>query len=109
MLELALIVGPLLLFFILQVTLNKEGLLAFVVLVLLAFTLSQSSNPLGEGLLFLVGLILGLIVEVGLGLILRTQHWSKASFFGVPYWLPLIWGYGFILIHQLGDLILQMS
>ena len=107
MFNIILIILPLFLFFVVQVGINKEVPLALTVVAIAVFALYQSNNILGEVSLFVIGLLFGLIIEVGLGLVLRTQHWDKASLFGVPYWLPLIWGYGFVIIHRLGDLILQ--
>lgn len=108
MLEIFLIVSPLFLFFIIQVTVNKEIPLTIAALVITIFALYQSQNVIGEAVLFISGLIIGLIIEVGLGFVLRTQHFEHASFFGVPYWLPFMWGYGFIVIHRFGDVLLQL-
>jgi hypothetical protein len=55
--------------------------------------------------MFITGLIFGLFIELFLGLIIRTQFWENASFFGIPYWLPIVWGYGFIVIYKIGDFI----
>jgi hypothetical protein len=105
--ELALIAFPFVVFFIVQISIKKhEVLLAFVTLGMIVYSFLLSYRP-GEFALLLFGLILGLFIEVGLGLIIRTQHWKYASFFGVPYWLPLMWGYGFVVIHRLGELILS--
>ncbi len=42
-----------------------------------------------------IGFLYGIVVEVILGYIGRTQHWKDTSFFGVPPWLPLAWAAGF--------------
>ncbi len=105
-LSIILIILPFLIFFIVQVAVNREIPLAMIVLAFIGFALYQSTNILGESLLLMIGLLLGIIIEVGLGLVLRTQHWENASFLGVPYWLPLIWGYGFVTIHRLGEIVL---
>ena len=42
-----------------------------------------------------IGFLYGIVVEVILGYIGRTQHWKNTSFFGVPPWLPLAWAAAF--------------
>lgn len=59
-----------------------------------------------EFVLFLVGIALGLAIEIGLSSISRQQYWKNASFFDVPLWLPVMWGYGFVVIRRVGDLII---
>lgn len=60
----------------------------------------------GEVYLYLIGVVMGLTIEVGLGLINRSQHWDNASLFGVPYWLPVIWGYGFVAMRRIGNAVI---
>ena len=52
--------------------------------------------------LFIVGCIFGLVIEIGLRYFGYQQVWANSSLFGVPYWLPLIWGFGFVIITRLG-------
>lgn len=106
MTELLLIVLPLILFFVAQVTIKKEIPVTCVAIILSTFVIWQTGEV---GLvLFFVGLMVGLIIEVLLGLVLRTQHWKNASLFGVPYWLPIAWGYGFVVIHQIGEVVSRL-
>ena len=63
----------------------------------------------GELMLYFFGLFMGIVVEVGLGQIARTQHWEFASFFGIPYWLPLLWGHAFVLIRRVGNGIVSLA
>ena len=109
MFEIGALIFPLILFFVVQVVVNKEVPLTLAVFAMTAVALYLSINPLGEFVLFILGLAAGLIVEVGLGFVVRTQHWDNASFFGVPYWLAPMWGYGFITIHRFGDLVLSWT
>jgi len=66
-------------------------------------------DRVGERYLFLVGVITGAFIEVGFRFIGFQQVWTDASFFGVPYWLPLAWGIGFVLITRLGVWIRGLS
>ena len=93
-------------FFIFQVFIKTE--LPITGLALVFSTLLLWRREKGEGALYVFGMFMGLIIEVGLGQIARTQHWEYASLFGVPYWLPLIWGYGFVVMRRIGNLIVDI-
>lgn len=88
-------------FFIAQVLVQHEIPLTLLALLYVAVLL-HFREP-GEGWLFAIGLGAGLVIEVGLGMVSRSQHWENASLLGVPYWLPLIWGYGFVVMRRIGN------
>jgi hypothetical protein len=60
----------------------------------------------GEWLLFSLGAALGLVLEVGGDAFYKRQTWSEGSLFGIPAWLPLFWGLGFVFIRRFGNLLL---
>lgn len=91
------------LFFIFQITVKNEIFLTSLS-ILFSVLLLLKRVP-GELTLFGVGFAMGLVIEVGLGLVSRSQHWENASLFGVPYWLPVIWGYGFVVMRRIGNII----
>lgn len=90
-------------FFVVQVFVLLE--LPLTILAALLCTLLLMRRQAGEAQLFAFGVLMALIIELGLGLVARSQHWSHASLFGIPYWLPLIWGYGFVVMRRVGNLI----
>lgn len=92
-------------FFVAQVLILNE--LPVTILAILFTGVLMLRTERGEWHLFFVGLSLGLIIEVGLGLVGRTQFWAHASFFGVPYWLPIMWGYGLVIMRRIGNAIVQ--
>ncbi len=94
-------------FFVLEVSYQNEIFLTGI-MVLVSVALLPSYEK-GEVYLYLAGLLGGVFIEVGLGQINRLQHWENASFFGVPYWLPLVWGFGFVLIRRIGNLIIDLA
>jgi hypothetical protein len=94
-------------FFIAQVFILVE--LPLTILSIAFSLLLLTKREKGEVMLYFVGFATGLIIEVGLGLIARTQYWEYASFFGVPYWLPFIWGYGFVIMRRVGNSIVAFS
>jgi hypothetical protein len=88
------------LFFVIQVffTPTEYQLTALlVVLEIFVFFLFYRKR---EWIVYVSGLGLGLFIEVVLGLVARQQHWEGASLLGVPLWLPLAWGIGFIAIGR---------
>jgi len=60
----------------------------------------------GEVYLFLLGLFFGLILEL-IGNFYLGQKWAEASFFTVPIWLPIFWGYGFVIIRRIGEIFVE--
>lgn len=95
-------------FFIIQSKkmMSEVMLTIFVVLVaIITFIIFYHPN---EWLLFLVGLLFGITIEIGMRYFGYQQAWTDASFFGVPYWLPLMWGFGFVIITRLGTHILKI-
>jgi len=82
--------------------------LAITAIVLLAIiVLFNIRYAKGEFFLLLLGILSGVIIEIGGDTVYHLQYWSQGSFFGIPIWLPLLWGYGFVLIRRLGDLIVK--
>ncbi len=80
--------------------LSELSLTAFIVAV--SFIIFLVKDHAYERRLFLFGMLAGCVVEVGLRVFGYQQHWAQASFFGIPYWLPIAWGIGFVLITRLG-------
>ena len=80
--------------------LNEWQLVFFIVIVSVFIFLMRYHQH--EGVLFLVGIFFGIIVEIGLRYFGYQQVWKDASLSGVPVWLPLVWGIGFVIITRLG-------
>jgi len=59
-----------------------------------------------EYLVLLFGLIIGVIFEL-IGNFWLGQNWPEASFFSIPIWLPVTWGYGFIIIRRIGNILIE--
>ncbi|MBR9677499.1 hypothetical protein GOV04_05130 [Candidatus Woesearchaeota archaeon] len=95
-----------LLSFIIIWVLRDEILVSISLMVLLGVVFFFHREP-REWIVFLVGLVLGVLLEVGSDQILKLQYWSEGMLLGVPLWLPLLWGLGFILIRRLGNSIVK--
>lgn len=97
---------PVILFFVLKkVTGAGEIASAFIMILVFIVYVCLTGFKRREGELLIMGLVAGFAVEVILGAFYREQFWTNASLFGVPVWLPLAWGMGFVIIRRLGDII----
>ncbi len=97
---------PLVIGFIVQAFIHDEYQFTAVIILILFISLAIRYHE-GEWTLFFIGLIIGFVVEVLSGLVFRMQHWENASLFGIPIWLPIFWGYGFIFIYRIGNLVVR--
>ncbi|MFA6585429.1 MAG: hypothetical protein WCS97_03225 [Candidatus Paceibacterota bacterium] len=79
---------------------SELALTAFIVVVsFLIFVMKDHKN---ERYLFIIGILTGSFIEIGLRVLGYQQTWTEASLLGVPYWLPIAWGLGFVLITRVG-------
>jgi hypothetical protein len=62
-----------------------------------------------EWLLFVVGTALGLTFELGGDAIYKLQSWSEGSLCGIPAWLPLFWGLGFVFFRRFGNVLVGLD
>ena len=84
---------------------HREGLIAFGVVAVVAVAFRVRYYP-REWWLFALGSALGLVFELGGDAIYKLQSWSEGSLFGIPAWLPLFWGLGFVFIRRFGNTVL---
>lgn len=92
----------LVLFFLFQARGNLSELALTAGAVGVAALLFYWYDRVGERYLFFLGVVIGAWIEVGFRFLGYQQVWADASFFGVPYWLPIAWGIMFVLITRLG-------
>jgi len=78
--------------------------LAIVIAIGLSFW-NQYENK--EALLFGIGVVFGLLIEIGSDQFYQLQHWDGGLVFGYPLWLFLFWGYAFVLIRRVGNEIIK--
>lgn len=96
------------LLFVLAVFLIAKSELAITLLFLvLIFVLFKLQYFKGEWKVFVLGVVLGVVLELGGDLIFKLQYWNDASFFGIPLWLPLIWGYEFVFMRRIGNFLVK--
>ena len=93
------------LFFSIETFSKSELILTILVIffgIIFALLPSQRSVKIK---LLIIGIFLGTLIEVVMGFWGRSQFWSYGSLFGVPFWLPFIWGFGFEVIYMVGKFI----
>ena len=86
---------------------HREFLIAAGVVVVVALAFRVRYYP-REWLLFTLGSALGIVFELGGDAIYKLQSWSEGSLFGIPAWLPLFWGLGFVFIRRFGNTVLMV-
>ncbi len=80
--------------------LSEFALTAFIIAVtFIIFIVKDHKNELW---LFISGMVFGCVIEIGLRILGHQQNWTQASLFGIPYWLPIAWGIGFVIITRFG-------
>jgi len=100
--EFAIPAFALILFFFLQSrgSMSELGLTFFIAGV--SSLLFNWYRRIAEVYLYGIGAAVGIFIEIGFRFLGYQQTWTDASFFGIPFWLPLAWGMGFVLITRLG-------
>ena len=84
---------------------NEWIISGIVVLVIIAtFWLEYHKNEIWW---LLIGIGVGVILEIGGDLIWKLQYWSEGSIMGLPLWLFLWWGYAFVLIRRAGNFVVK--
>jgi len=96
---------PFIIMIILSFIFNTELGIFIIGLLLIAYTFMHRYDK-KEIYLFLLGIFFGIILELT-GNIALGQKWAEASFFKIPIWLPLFWGYGFVVIRRVGNILVK--
>jgi hypothetical protein len=85
---------------------TNEFIVTFWVLLLIA-SLLLIQYERGEWKVLGLGILAGLISEIGGDMIAKLQYWESGVLLGVPLWLPLLWGFGFVFIRRIGNKVLK--
>ncbi|MFZ1987965.1 MAG: hypothetical protein WAV21_02965 [Minisyncoccia bacterium] len=88
-------------------TMSELSLTAFIVVV--TFLIFLLKNHRNEGWILVIGIGFGLLIEIGFRIFGYQQNWNQSSLFGIPYWLPIAWGIGFVLITRLGIVLRRIN
>jgi hypothetical protein len=103
------IIIPALLIIIFFVTLGpiKHEIWSTIILIACIIITFSIKHYHREWILLIAGVVIGTLFEIGGDLLYKMQQWSSGSFFGIPYWLPLLFGFGFVLIYRIGSVIVE--
>jgi len=85
---------------------NTEIGVFILSVLLITYTFSYKYEE-GEALLFVIGLFIGTVFELT-GTLALGQKWGQSAFFMIPIWLPLFWGYGFVMMRRFGNLLVKI-
>lgn len=94
-------------FSILLIWTIQNNILITIALVILTFLCFFLEYHKGEWTLFIMGILLGIISELGGNLVFKLQYWNVESILGIPLWLPVLWGYAFVFIRRIGNIIVK--
>ncbi|MBD3361563.1 hypothetical protein GF358_02095, partial [Candidatus Woesearchaeota archaeon] len=73
---------------------------ALIIVILITFKIEYSKN---EFYWLIIGIIFGILLELGGDYFYKLQTWSSGMLFGIPIWLPLLWGYVFVIVRRIGN------
>lgn len=98
--------APLALGILLSFLFWKSNVLLLVIYVLLVAALVIfGKDRKVEVWIFLYGIVAGFIIETIGTHISGYQSFAQPDVWGIPYWLIVTWGYGFILMKRVGFII----
>ncbi len=92
---------PVLLFPLMLIGTQNEWALAMTVVVMIALTFWMDAEK-GEWRVLLLGVVVGVAVEIVEVLLFPAYRWLPGSLFSMPIWLPLLWGYAFMVVRRAG-------
>lgn len=82
----------------------QNTILLFMVYVLFTAALIYFHKDKSEWIVFIYGVVVGFIVEVIGTQVSGYQSFINPDFLGIPVWLPIAWGYGFVAMKRIGQL-----
>ncbi|OGF89036.1 hypothetical protein A3I27_03395 [Candidatus Giovannonibacteria bacterium RIFCSPLOWO2_02_FULL_43_11b] len=80
----------------------QNSLLLFMIYIVLSVVLILWHRDNSEFVIFIYGIIIGGLVEVIGTQVSGYQSFIEPDFLGIPIWLPVVWGYGFVAMKRIG-------
>jgi len=93
---------PIMLGILLSYLFWQNNSLLFAIYLLLSLALISLHKDKSEYFIFAYGIFIGTIVEVIGTQVSGYQSFANPNFGGIPLWLPLAWGYGFVAMQRIG-------
>ena len=80
----------------------QNSFLLFAIYIILSVVLILWRGDNSEFTIFIYGIIIGGLVEVIGTQVSGYQSFAEPDFLGIPIWLPIVWGYGFVAMKRIG-------
>ncbi len=84
---------------------ETNWLLLAIYLVLSAVMIATGKDRKTEIWIIIYGMIAGFLIETVGTHISGYQSFTKPQIFSIPYWLIVVWGYGFVLMKRISLII----
>ena len=97
---------PLMLGFVVSGFLWRSNILLlgiYIVVIILLILVGKDRKT--EIYIQIYGMVAGFVIEAIGTSISGYQSFTNPDFFGIPYWLPVVWGYGFIVMKRIALII----
>jgi len=79
----------------------ENNMLLFIIYLALTLGLIYFHKDKIEFIIFAYGILVGAIVEIIGTQVSGYQSFTKPDFGGIPIWLPVVWGYGFVAMKRI--------
>ncbi|OGF76773.1 hypothetical protein A3E62_00965 [Candidatus Giovannonibacteria bacterium RIFCSPHIGHO2_12_FULL_44_29] len=80
----------------------QNSFVLFIIYIALSVVLILRHRDNSEFAIFIYGIIIGGLVEVIGTQVSGYQSFTEPDFLGIPMWLPVVWGYGFVAMKRIG-------
>ena len=84
---------------------QQNWLLVLIYLALASLVVLSGNDKKTELWVFIYGLVSGFVVETIGTQVSGYQSFTQPDILGIPYWLIISWGYGFVLMKRIGLII----
>ncbi len=98
---------PLLLGIILTGLLWKHNFLLTIIYLIVIAVILKIKHYHGDIHALIYGYVIGFIIETIGTSIAGYQSFTNPDFWGIPFWLPIAWAYGFMLMKRIGIIIYE--
>ncbi len=94
--------GPILFGILLSYLFWQNSIVLLTLYLTLTLGLIYLHKDKSELIIFAYGIVIGTLVEILGTQVSGYQSFTKPDFRGIPMWLPIVWGYGFIAMKRIG-------
>lgn len=84
---------------------RSNMLLLIAYLVATAVVIVSGKDRRTESMVFIYGMVVGFIIETVGTSVSGYQSFANPDMLGIPLWLVVTWGYGFVLMKRVGLII----